>query len=96
MPKDEAFLKKLNSYVPEKSRFSYTSDLWSFAFVNKKLDNGFYLIMATVKSFNSHPDIPNDDILVYHVEYKTKDFKKFKLVRLKDIHTDKWVDVGEY
>jgi hypothetical protein len=96
LPKDEAFLKKLNSYVPEKSSFSYTSDLWSFAFVNKKLQNGSYLVKATVKSFNSYPEIPNDDILVYDVEYKTKDFKTFKLVRLKDIHTDKWIEVEGY
>ncbi len=96
LPKDDIFLKKLNSYVPEKSKFSYWSDLWSFAFVEKKLNDSFYLLKSTAKSFNSHPDIPNDDILIYDLEYKTKDFKEFKLVRLKDIHTKDWIEVGEY
>lgn len=96
IPHDENFLKKLNSYVPEKSKFTYSSDLWSFAFVNKKLSDNTYLIQATVKSFNSYPDFPNDDILSYSLEYKTKDFKTFKLVRLKDIHTDKWIEVDAY
>lgn len=96
IPKDDIFLKKLNSYVPEKSKFSYNSDLWSFAFVEKKLNDDYYLIKATIKSFNSYPEIPNDDILSYDIEYKTKDFKKFQLVRLKDIHTKEWIEVGEY
>ena len=96
LPKDDIFLKKLNSYVPEKSKFSYNSDLWSLAFVVKKLKNNFYLIKATTKSFNSYPEIPNDDILSYDLEYKTKDFKKFQLVRLKDIHTKEWLEVNEY
>lgn len=96
IPKDDIFLKKLNTYVPEKSKFSYTSDLWSFAFVEKKLNNNSYLIKSTIKSFNSYPELPNDDILVYDIEYKTKDFKTFYLVRLKDIHTDKWIEVAEY
>lgn len=95
LPKDENFFKKLNSYVPEVSKFSYSSDLWSFAFVKEKLADNFYLIQATAKSFNSHPDIPNDDILIYDLEYKTKDFKAFFLVRLKDIHTEKWTEVKE-
>ncbi len=96
LPKDELFLKKLNSYVPEASRFSYSSDLWSFAFVEKKLADGFYLVKVTAKSFNSYPELPNDDILLYDLEYKTKDFKKFQLVRLKDIHTEVWIDVADY
>lgn len=95
IPKDENFLKKLNSYVPEVSKFSYSSDLWSFAFVKEKLADNFYLIHATTKSFNSHPDIPNDDILIYDLEYKTKDFKAFFLVRFKDMHTEKWTEVKE-
>jgi len=93
IPKDESFLKMLNSYVPEKSKFSYSSDLWSFAFVEKKTEDKYYLIKATVKSFNSYPDLPNDDILSYDIEYKTEDFKKFQLVRLKDIHTNEWTNV---
>ncbi|MES2865083.1 MAG: hypothetical protein V4666_13240 [Bacteroidota bacterium] len=95
IPKDEKFLKKLNSYVPEASKFSYSSDLWSFAFVEKKLEDNFYLIQATTKSFNSYPEMPNDDILIYDIEYKTKDFKEFFLVRLKDTHTEKWTEVIE-
>ncbi len=95
IPTDDLFLKKLNSYVPEKSRFSYSSGLWSFGFVEKKLKDNFYLIKATAKSFNSHPDLPNDDILLYNLEYKTKDFKHFQLVRFKDIHVSEWIDVME-
>ena len=95
IPKDENFLKKLNSYVSEKSKFSYMSDLWSFAFVKEKLADNFYLIQATAKSFNSYPEIPNDDILIYDLEYKTKDFKEFFLVRFKNTHTEKWTEVIE-
>jgi hypothetical protein len=95
VPSDEKFLKKLNSYVPEKSRFTYDSDLWSMAFVKSKLEGGYYLIKATTKSFNSYPEIPNPDILSYDIEYKTKDFKQFILVRLKDIHTEKWIEVTQ-
>lgn len=95
IPKDENFLKKLNSYVPEASKFSFSSDLWSFAFVKEKLADNFYLIQATTKSFNSYPEIPNDDILIYDLEYKTKNFKEFFLVRFKDIHTEKWTEVIE-
>lgn len=96
LPSDEGFLQKLNSYVPEKSRFSYSSDLWSFALADKQLKDHFYLIKATAKSFNSHPEIPNDAILTYELEYKTKDFKKFVLVRLKDIHSNDWIEVAPY
>ena len=95
LPTDELFLKTINSYVPQALRFSYSSDLWSFAFVHKKLEGGFYLIQATAKSFNSQPEIPNDAILSYDFEYKTNDFKKFQLVRLKDIHSKEWIEVGE-
>lgn len=94
IPKDEAFLKKLNSFVPEKSRFIYGSDLWSFPFVVKKLPDNNYVIAVAVRSFNSHPDIPSDDILMYDLEYKTKDFTKFELVRLKDSQAEKWTDVS--
>jgi len=96
LPKDDSFLKKLNSYVPEKSKFSYSSDLWSFPYVYKKMNDNFYLIKVTVKSFNSYPEIPNDDILIFNLEYKTKDFNAFRLVRLKDIHTEKWTEVADY
>lgn len=95
IPKDENFLKKLNSFVPEKSKISYMSDLWSFAFVKEKLADNFYLIQATAKSFNSYPEMPNDDILIYDLDYKTKDFKAFFLVRYKDSNTEKWTEVAE-
>jgi hypothetical protein len=65
------------------------------AFVKSKLEGGYYLIKATTKSFNSYPEIPNPDILSYDIEYKTKDFKQFILVRLKDIHTEKWIEVTQ-
>lgn len=96
LPADDSFLKKLNSYVPEQSKFTYSHDLWSFPLVSKKMDDNFYLIKVTVKSFNSYPEIPSDAILIFNLEYKTKDFKKFLLVRLKDIHTEKWTEVEAY
>ena len=37
--------------------------------------------------------MPNDDILLFDLEYKTKDFKEFFLVRFKNIHTEKWTEV---
>lgn len=96
IPQDDAFLNKLNSFVPPDSRFAYGFDLWSFAFVNKKLENNHYLIKATATSFNSQPDFPNDDILTYDLEYQTKDFEHFQLLRLKDIHSEKWIEVEDY
>lgn len=95
IPSDSIFLNKINQYVPEKSRFTYGSNLWSFAFVQKKLDSEFYLIRATAKSFNSHPDIPNDVILSFLFEYKTRDFIQFQLIRLKEIHAKEWIEVAE-
>jgi len=77
LPKDDLFLNTINSFVPQESRFSYSSDLSSFAFAHKKLEDGFYLTQASAKSFNSQPEIPNDAILLYDFEYKTKDFKNF-------------------
>jgi hypothetical protein len=70
--------------------------LWSFAFVEQKGDDKYYIIKTTVKSYNAYPEIPNDDILSYDIAYKTKDFKKFTLLRLKDIHTKDWTEVGKY
>jgi len=95
IPSDDVFLKKLNSYVPEKSKFTYDSSLWSMAFVSKKINGNLYLITARVKSFNSYPEVPNDDILLYDIEYTTKDFKNFQLVRLKDIHNTEWTEVAQ-
>lgn len=95
LPKDEEFLAKLNSFVPEKSRFTYSSDLWSFPVVFEKRDNGFYVIKVTVTSYSSRPDWPSDDVLTYNVEYLTKDFKAFELLRLKDIHVQEWTVVGK-
>ncbi len=96
MPNDEVFLSTLNSYVPEKSRFIYRTELWTIPFVKEKLANKSYLIKATVKSYNPRPYEPSDDILTYNIEYTTKDFKKFRLVRLKDAKADKWIKVGKY
>ena len=96
IPKDEIFLKKLNSYVPGQSEFSYGNDLWSFAFVEKKLKDNFYLIGVVATSFSSMPEIVTDDTLVYHLEYKTKDFKEFKLVRFKDSRTKEWKEIDQY
>lgn len=96
IPRDDTFLKKLNSYVPGQSKFSYGYDLWSFAFVEKKLKDNFYLIGVVATSFSSMPEIITDDTLQYHLEYKTKDFKEFKLVRFKDSRTKEWKKVDEY
>ncbi len=95
IPNDSFFLNKLNAFVPEKSRFAYGHDLWSFAYVKSKLDATFYLIQATAQSFNARPDIPNDNILSYDLEYKTSDFKTFTLQRFKDIHEKEWTAVDK-
>lgn len=96
IPNDTIFLNTLNSFVPQKSRFAYGNDLWSFAYVKSKLDDTYYLIKATARSFNARPDIPNDDILSYDIEYKTSDFKNFTLLRFKDIHDKEWTAVNNF
>ncbi len=40
--------------------------------------------------------IPNDDILMYDLEYKTNDFIEFQLVRFKDSHAQNWTEVAGY
>lgn len=96
LPNDDAFLFKLNSYVPEKSRFIYRAELWTLPFVKEKLANKSYLIQVSVKSYNPRPYEPSDDILTYNLEYTTKDFKNFRLIRLKDKNSEKWIKVGKY
>ena len=96
LPNDDAFLSKLNSYVPEKSRFIYRTELWTLPFVKEKLANNSYLIQVNVKSYNSRSYEPSPDILTYNLEYTTKDFKKFCLIRLKDAKSEKWIKVGKY
>ena len=96
LPKDDAFLTKLNSYVPEKSRFIYRRELWTLPAVKEKLANKSYLIKVSVKSYNPRPYEPSEDILTYNLEYATKDFKNFRLLRLKNANSDKWVKVGKY
>lgn len=93
LPKDDVFFKVLNRYVPTESRLINDSDLWSMALVTKKLGDDSYLIKATAKSFNSYPEIPNDDIRIYDLEYKTKDFKSFQLLRLKETNKTEWTVV---
>lgn len=93
IPSDEAFIEELNSYVPEKSAFKYMSDLWSFPFVKEKIKRKYFLIKATVTSYNPYPDYPNDDILSYDIEYRTKDFQNFSLLRLKDTKAKEWMEV---
>ena len=96
LPKDDAFLIKLNSYVPEKSRFIYRRELWTLPAVKEKLANKSYLIKVSVKSYNPRPYEPSEDILTYNLEYTTKDFKNFRLIRLKDKNSEKWIKVGKY
>ncbi len=86
LPKDDVFLTKLNSYVPEKSRFIYRRELWTLPAVKEKLADNSYLIKVNVKSYNSRP----------YVEYTTKDFLNFRLVRLKSVNSEEWIEVGEY
>lgn len=96
LPNDETFLSKLNSYVPEESRFIFRENLWTLPAVKEKLPDLSYLIIANVKSYNRYPEEPSPDILTYNLEYTTHDFKKFRLVRLKDIRSDQWIEVGDY
>ena len=96
LPKDDTFLTKLNSYVPEKSRFIYRRELWTLPAVKEKLADNSYLIKVNVKSYSPRPYEPSEDILTYNIEYTTKDFVNFRLVRLKDAQSEKWIKVGEY
>jgi hypothetical protein len=96
LPKDDAFLTKLNSYVPEKSRFIYRRELWTLPAVKEKLADNSYLIKVNVKSYSPRPYEPSEDILTYNIEYTTKDFVNFRLVRLKDAQSEKWIKVGKY
>ena len=96
LPNDDAFLAKLNSYVPEKSRFIYRTKLWTLPSVKEKLANKSYLIQVNVKSYNPRPYEISEDILTYNLEYTTKDFKNFSLIRLKDKNSEKWIKVGKY
>lgn len=96
LPKDDAFLTKLNSYVPEKYRFIYRRELWTLPAVKEKLADNSYLIKVNVKSYSPRPYEPSEDILTYNLEYTTKDFVNFRLVRLKDAKSEKWIKVGKY
>lgn len=96
LPKDDAFLTKLNSYVHEKYRFIYRRELWTLPAVKEKLADNSYLIKVNVKSYSPRPYEPSEDILTYNLEYTTKDFVNFRLVRLKDAKSEKWIKVGKY
>lgn len=96
LPKDDVFLAKLNSYIPEKSRFIYRRELWTLPAVKEKLADNSYLIKVNVKSYNPRPYEPSPDILTYNLEYTTKDFLNFRLVRLKNVNSEEWIEVGEY
>ena len=96
LPKDDVFLAKLNSYVPEKSIFIYRRELWTLPAVKEKLADNSYLIKVNVKSYNPRPYAPSPDILTYNLEYTTKDFLNFRLVRLKNVNSEEWIEVAEY
>lgn len=96
IPKDDAFLSKLNSYVPEQSRFIYRRELWTLPSVKEKLADNSYLIKVNVTSYNPRPYEPSPDILTYNLEYTTKDFKNFRLVRLKNVRSEEWIEVNKY
>lgn len=96
IPKDDAFLSKLNSYVPEQSRFIYRRELWTLPSVKEKLADNSYLIKVNVTSYNPRPYEPSPDILTYNLEYTTKDFINFRLVRLKNVRSEEWIEVKEY
>lgn len=95
IPNDIFFLEKLNSYVPQKSRFVYSIGSWTLPVVKEKLKDNSYVIRVNVTSYNSRPYEPSDDILTYTIEYSTKDFSSFRLLRLKDAKAKEWIEVGE-
>lgn len=96
IPNDAAFLTKLNSYVPEKSRFIYNTDLWTLPVVKEKLADNSYLIKVNVKSFNPRPEEPSPDVLTFNLEYTTKDFLNFQLIKLKNADSEEWIEVDDY
>ena len=93
LPNDAAFLKKLNSYAPRESRFIYRRELFSLPAIRQKLPDGSYLINVDVTSYNPRPYEPSEDILTYNLEYSTKDFVNFGLLRLKNTRSDVWIEV---
>lgn len=96
IPNDMDFLEKLNSYVPQKSRFVYSIGSWTLPAVKEKLKDNSYVIRVNVTSYNSRPYEPSDDILTYNIEYSTKDFISFRLLRVKDSQATDWIEIEEY
>lgn len=95
IPKDDAFLSKLNSYVPEQSRFIYQRKLWTLPSIKEKLTDNSYLVKVNVTSYNPRPYEPSPDILTYTLEYTTHDFINFHLVRLKNVRSEGWIIVDK-
>ncbi|WP_330746780.1 hypothetical protein [Chryseobacterium sp. CP-77] len=90
-PNDKEFLTNLNNYFPKESQFTYSD--WGNGTIIKILSDGNFLIANKARSYHRQSMIPNNDIITIELEYKTKNFKEFKLVRFKKINDKIWTVV---
>ena len=96
IPENESFFAKVNKYAPKGNEFDIYK--WSTRVyegeVLKKLADGNFLMNIGLTLFKTgKSDDFNNGIGEYEVEYKTKDFKNFVPVKLreKDKKGAKWI-----
>ena len=96
IPQNENFFTKVNKYAPKGKEFEIYK--WSTRVyegkILKKLTDGSYLINIGLTLFEKGKnDDFNNGIREYEVEYKTKDFKNFIPLKLreKDNKNAKWI-----
>ena len=98
IPENKSFFEKLNKYAPKGNEFDIYK--WSTRIyegkIEKKLNDGNYLINIGLTLFEKGKnDDFNNGIGEYEVEYKTKDFKNFIPLKLreKDKKNAKWTTI---
>ena len=98
IPENESFFKKINKYAPKGKEFDIYK--WSTKVyegkIEKKLADGNYMINIGLTLFEKGKnDDSNNGIGEYEVEYKTKDFKTFIPLKLreKDKKNAKWITI---
>ena len=98
IPENESFFKKINKYAPKGKEFDIYK--WSTRVyegkIEKKLADGNYLINIGLTLFEKGKiEDFNNGIGEYEVEYKTKDFKTFIPLKLreKDKKNAKWTTI---
>ncbi|OJV48988.1 MAG: hypothetical protein BGO40_03550 [Chryseobacterium sp. 39-10] len=98
VPENENFFKKINKYAPKEKEFDIYK--WSTKTyegkILKKLTDGSFLINIGLTLFEKGTnDDFNNGIGEYEVEYKTKDFKNFIPLKLreKEKNNAKWITI---